>query len=206
MAVTLYKRQREILDYIKQFISKNGFSPTLQEIAGAMGLSSLATVHEHLQALEKKGVIKKFEGAVRGIDVIDQKLEGILEGLDIPLVGLITAGEPIEAVADPTATITVSPTLVSGKKRTYALLVRGQSMKDVGILDGDYVIVEQRDYAKEGEVVVALLENEFATLKKYYREGKKIKLVPANSEMQPIYVDEDKIKIQGVVRGVIRRY
>ncbi|PIS22886.1 repressor LexA [candidate division WWE3 bacterium CG08_land_8_20_14_0_20_40_13] len=206
MPVTIYNRQRQILDFIKQYIQKNGFSPTLAEIGKAMGLSSLATVHEHLQALEKKGVIKKFQGAVRGIDLLEQKIVAALDGIEIPLVGMIAAGLPIEAIEDPSSTVTVAPSLISEKKRNFALLVKGLSMKDMGILDGDYVICEQQNYADEGDVVVALLENDLATLKRYYREGKMIKLVPANSEMLPILVDEDKIKIQGVVKGVIRRY
>ena len=206
MPVTIYNRQRQILDFIKQYIQKNGFSPTLAEIGKAMGLSSLATVHEHLQALEKKGVIKKFQGTVRGIDLLEQKIVAALDGIEIPLVGMIAAGLPIEAIEDPSSTVTVAPSLISEKKRNFALLVKGLSMKDMGILDGDYVICEQQNYADEGDVVVALLENDLATLKRYYREGKMIKLVPANSEMLPILVDEDKIKIQGVVKGVIRRY
>ncbi|MBU1104835.1 MAG: transcriptional repressor LexA [Patescibacteria group bacterium] len=206
MPVTLYKRQRQIMDYIKQYIQKQGFSPTLQEIANAMGVSSLATVHEHLQALEKKGIIKKFQGAVRGLQVLDQKINAALDGIEIPLVGMIAAGSPIEAIEDPATTITIAPAMVSEKARTFALLVRGQSMKDMGILDGDFVICEQKSYANAGDVVVALLENEMATLKRFYREGKMVKLVPANSEMLPILVPEDKIKIQGVVKGVIRRY
>jgi repressor LexA len=202
----MYNRQRQILDFIKQYIQKNGFSPTLRDIANAMGLSSLATVHEHLQSMEKKGVIKKFQGAVRGLDVVEQKISAALDGIEIPLVGMIAAGKPIDAIEDPNSTITVAPSLVSDKKRNFALLVKGTSMKDMGILDGDYVICNEQNYANEGDVVVALLENEVATLKRYSREGKMIKLVPANSEMLPILVEEDKIRIQGVVKGVIRRY
>jgi len=206
MPITIYKRQRQILDFIKQYIQKNGFSPTLAEIGRAMNLSSLATVHEHLQSLEKKGIIKKFQGAVRGIDVLEKKLTQALEGIEIPLVGTIAAGSPIEAIEDPSSLIAVPSVMVSSKKRSFALLVRGQSMKEMGILDGDFVVCNEQNYANEGDVVVALLENEVATLKRYFRDGKMIKLVPANSEMLPILVEEDKIKIQGVVKGVIRRY
>lgn len=128
MPVTLYKRQREILDFLRQYIQKRGFSPTLQEIADALELSSLATVHEHLQALVKKGVIKRYEGAVRGLEVLDQRISAVLEGIDVPLVGYIAAGRPIEAIEDLTTTITISPSLITGKKRAFVLQVKGESM------------------------------------------------------------------------------
>lgn len=205
--VTLYKKQKQILDFISQYIQKNGFSPTLQEIADAMGLSSLATVHEHLQTLEKKGVIKKFEGAVRGLEILDERFNVTLSGIEIPLAGFIAAGEPIDAIEDPTETVLVSPDMVSRSKRCYVLQVRGDSMIDEGIFDGDYVVLQSQDVAQNGDIVVALIEKEFATLKKYYNEGNgKIRLQPANERMDPIMVDADSLAIQGKVTGVIRRY
>lgn len=204
MAVTLYKRQREILDFISQFIQKHGFSPTLQEIADALGLSSLATVHEHLEALVKKKVIKRYQGAVRGIKVLEEKIAAALEGIELPLIGYIAAGEPIEAIEDPSDTVSVSPTLLSGKKRAFILQVRGDSMIEEGILDGDYVVIEQQETADNGDIVVALLDNGLATLKRFFKETSRIRLEPANSQMPPIFAT--RVKIQGKVVGVIRRY
>jgi len=204
MPAILYKRQKELLDFLNQYIQKFGYSPTLTEIAKAMGLSSLATVHEHLQVLEKKGVIRKFEGQVRGIELCDAYVGGAIEAISIPVVGKIAAGKPIEAVEDKSESILVSPNMVSSNKRTFVLKVVGNSMIEEGIYNGDHVVCEQRDSADEGEIVVALIEGEFATLKKFYRENGRIKLVPANSTMEPIYVDN--CIIQGVVKGLIRKY
>jgi len=204
MPVTLYRRQKQILDFISQYIQKYGSSPTLVEIAEAMGLSSLATVHEHLEALEKKEVITRFKGAVRGIEVLAEDLVGVLEGIEVPLVGYIAAGKPIEAVEDPTETITISPQLISGKKRAFVLQVKGESMIEDGILDHDYVVVEQQETANNGDIVVALLENGFATLKRFFKERDRVRLEPANARMEPIYARN--VRIQGRVVGVIRRY
>ena len=204
MPVTLYKRQKQILEFISQYIQKNGFSPTLQEIATAMNLSSLATVHEHLQTLSKKGVLRKYEGSVRGLDIVGSKIPHALEGLELPLVGYIAAGKPIEAIEDPDQTMQVPSQVVSGKKRSFILQVKGYSMKDDGILDNDFVVCEQTNTATNGDIVVALLENGVATLKKFFKEKNRIRLEPANSEMQPIYATE--VTIQGIVKAVIRRY
>ncbi len=205
--VTLYKRQKEILNFISQYIQKNGTSPTLQEIANAMNLSSLATVHEHLQTLARKGVIRRFEGTVRGIEVLDQTIEASLQGIQLPLVGYIAAGEPIEALENPLATVTVAPDLVSQTKRCYVLQVKGDSMIKEGIFNGDNVVIQQQETANDGDIVVALLHNEFATLKTFYREkGGKVRLQPANDTMDPIIEDAKNIRIQGKVTGVIRRY
>lgn len=204
MPVTLYKRQRELLEFLKQFIHKNGYSPTLQEIADAMGVSSLATVHEHLQSLVKKGIIKRYEGAVRGIEVLDEKMAGVLEGIELPLVGFIAAGRPIEAIEDPTETLKISPSLISGKRRAFVLQVKGNSMIKDGIYDGDYVVVEQQETAENGDIVVALLGEGFATLKRYYKEPHRIRLEPANDSMSPIFATN--VHVQGKVRGIIRRF
>lgn len=206
-AVTLYKRQKEIVDFISQYIQKNGTSPTLQEIADAMGLSSLSTVHEHLQALVKKGVIRKFEGAVRGIEILDEKFSSALNAVELPLVGYIAAGKPIEAIENPLSTVMVSSDLVSKTKRCFVLQVVGDSMIEEGILDGDYVVVQQQQTAENGDIVVALLENELATLKKFYREKNgMIRLQPANPKMEPIIVKPESVTIQGKVTGIVRRY
>jgi len=215
MPVTLYKRQREILDYICQFIDKFGHSPTLKEIACAMELSSLATVHEHLRALEKKQVIRRYEGAVRGIEITYEEFTHFDEdepafanaesGIDVPLVGFIAAGSPIDAIEDLTSTITIPPDMVSGVKRTYVLQVKGDSMIEAGILDGDFVVIEQDNTARNGDIIVALLDDNVATLKRFFKmPGGIYKLEPANSTMDPIFVND--LKIQGKVSGVVRKY
>jgi repressor LexA len=204
MPVVIYKRQRQIMDFLRQYIDKYGYSPTLGEIAESLGVSSLATVHEHLQSLVKKGLIKKFEGAIRGIELLDQKASTALRGIELPVLGYIAAGQPIMTYTDPNATIDVPTHMVSGKKRSFVLQVKGDSMIEEGILDGDYVVIEEQTSANNGEIVVAVLENGFATLKKYYREAARIRLEPANSSMEPIYAVD--VKIQGKCVGVIRRF
>ncbi len=204
MPITLYKKQKLILDFISQYIQKSGYSPTLQEIADAMGLSSLATVHEHIQALVRKGVVKRFEGTVRGIELIDERISATLNGIELPLVGYIAAGKPIEAMETTTETVFVNSDLVSKVKRCFVLQVKGDSMIQEGILDGDYVVVAQQNHADNGDIVVALIDENFATLKRYYKEKDRIRLQPANPNMQPIYAKN--VKIQGRVTGVIRRY
>jgi len=205
--VTLYKRQKEIVDYISQYIQKNNSSPTLQEIASAMSLSSLATVHEHINTLVKKGVLRKYEGAVRGLEIVSENFESNLSGIELPLVGYIAAGRPIDALENSYETVTVSPDMVSSVKKCFVLQVKGDSMIDEGIFNGDYVVIQKQDTADNGDIVVALLDNGFATLKTYYREsGGKIRLQPANPKMDPIYTTENDLIIQGKVTGVIRKY
>lgn len=205
--ITLYKRQRQILEFISQYIQMNGSSPTLQEIADAMGLSSLATVHEHLQALERKGVIKRFDGAVRGIELLDPSVNASINIVELPVVGYIAAGEPIEAIENDFETVAVSSDLVSKSKRCYVLMVRGDSMIKEGIFDGDYVVIQKQDTANDGDIVVALIDNQFATLKTFYREkGNMIRLQPENDSMEPIMVSADELTIQGKVTGIIRKY
>jgi repressor LexA len=205
--VTLYKKQKQILEFISQYIQVNGYSPTLQEIADSMNLSSLATVHEHLQALERKGIIKRYEGAVRGIEIVDVSVNANLNAVELPLIGYIAAGEPIEAIENPLATVMVSPDMVSKSKRCFVLQVKGSSMIGEGIMDGDFVVLKQQETADNGQIVVALIDDGFATLKSFYKEKNgKIRLQPANDNMDPIIVDADSVKIQGVVTGIVRRY
>lgn len=204
MPVTLYKRQRQIVDFVSQYIQKFGHSPTLQEIAEALGVSSLATVHEHLQALVKKGVMRKYEGAVRGIELVDKRMAKLLDGVELPILGFIAAGRPIEPMTDPDATLRVTSAMLSGKKRAFVLQVKGDSMIEEGILDGDFVVCEQEDGVRNGDIVVALLDNGLATLKKFYKESTRVRLEPANSTMKPIFAKN--VKIQGKVVGVVRRF
>ena len=198
MPITLYRRQKQILDFIKQYINKYGFAPTLSNI------SSLATVHEHLGSMVKKGVIKKYEGAVRGIEVVDQKISQALAGIELPILGFIAAGSPIMTYTDPDATLNIPPAMISGKKRSFVLQVKGDSMIEDGILDGDFVIIEEQLEAFDGDIVVALLNNGLATLKRFFKEPNRIRLEPANSSMSPIYSTD--VKIQGKCVGVIRRF
>lgn len=204
MPVTLYKRQKQIVDFISQYIQSHGHSPTLQEIADAMHLSSLATVHEHIATLTRKGVIKKYEGSVRGLEILDSRYANTGLGLELPILGYIAAGKPIEPFTDPNANFGVSPSMVTGKVRSFVLQVKGDSMVDEGILDGDYVVVEEQQEAKNGDIVVALLENGLATLKRFFKEATRVRLEPANSSMSPIYATN--VKIQGKVVGVIRKF
>ncbi len=164
MPAVLYKRQKDILNFLREYIDKYGYSPTLGEIAEAMGLSSLATVHEHLVSLVKKGAIRKFEGTVRGIELLDE-FNIKPRTIEIPLLGFIAAGQPIMPYTDPGAMVSVSPQMISDKKKSYVLQVKGDSMIESGILDGDYVIIEEQNHASDGDIVVALLDSGLATLK-----------------------------------------
>ncbi|MBP9819532.1 transcriptional repressor LexA [Candidatus Woesebacteria bacterium] len=204
MAVTLYKRQRQIVDFIGQYIQKNGFSPTLKEIADSIGVSSLATVHEHLQALQRKKIIRKHEGSVRGIELIDRSYIKLSDSIDLPLLGYIQAGAPIEPPVQQGLTFKVSPEMISGKKRSYVLQVKGKSMIEDLIDEDDYVVVEETQEVRDGDIVVALLDNGLATLKRYYKEVTRIRLEPANSSMSPIYATN--VQIQGRVVGLIRKF
>lgn len=204
MAVVLYRKQKQLVDFLRQYIQKYGHAPRLEEIAQALGVTSLATVHEHITTLEKKGVLRRLTGVARGVELVGQTITKSDGGIEAPLLGYIAAGQPIEPYADPDATISIAPFLISGQKRTYVLQVKGNSMIEDGILDGDYVVIEEQETAENGEIVVALLENQLATLKRYYREKDRIRLEPANAQMSPIYAKD--VKIQGKVVGVIRKY
>jgi repressor LexA len=198
----LTKRQREILDYLNDFIQQHGYAPSLEEIGRRFGLSSLATVHKHLTNLQEKGFIKRAWNRSRSVELVPSRIGG--RALELPLLGYVAAGVPIEAVVG-TETIAVPEDLV-GKRDTYVLRVKGDSMIDEQIRDGDFVIVEDRRTAGDGEMVIALLNGSDVTLKKLFREHGHIRLQPANPAMQPIIVQEDQVQIQGVVIGVMRRY
>ena len=200
MGENLTKRQREILDFVNDFIEDKGYAPSYREIGTAFNLSSTATVAEHIQGLQSKGYLKTDPNEARSIEVIDEERA---EALFLTLAGLITAGEPIEAVATEER-VAVPSDMVRDKSKTYVLKVKGQSMIEEGIFDGDYVIVEKNPQPKNGQVVVALLENSYATLKKFYKEANRIRLQPANSTMKPIYVQH--VLVQGIVRAVIRKF
>lgn len=198
----LTKRQKEILCYIGGFLTENGYAPSYREIAHYFEFSSTGTVAEYISILEEKGYITKDAMEARAIQLTPSFDDGI-EIYDIPLLGVIDAGRPIEAIRTK-ETIDI-PRDMLGKK-TFALRVRGESMIDDGILDGDYVIIEQTSSARNGDIVVALVDNENATLKRFYNEKNQIRLQPANSTMKPMNFSKKRITIQGKVKGVIRRY
>ena len=200
----LTKRQKEILDYIESFIKDQGYAPSFEEIAEFFGYSSLATVHEHLSNLERKGYIRKSYNESRSIELVSR--DGGAPSLDLPLLGAVAAGMPIEAIHD-TETLAVPPDMVSRRRDNYVLRVEGNSMIDEQIRDGDYIVVQAQSSAEDGQMVVALVGGDSATVKKLYREaGGRIRLQPANPTMEAIVVDGADVRVQGIVVGVIRKY
>jgi repressor LexA len=198
----LTKRQREILDYLSTFIQQHGYAPSLEEIGERFGLSSLATVHKHLTNLQEKGFIRRAWNRSRSLEVVPARTTG--RSVDLPLLGYVAAGVPIEAIPG-NETIAV-PEDFAGKRDTYVLRVRGESMIDEQIRDGDYVIVEDRKIAENGEMVIALLRGADVTLKKFYRENGHVRLQPANPSMKALVVPAGDVQVQGVVIGVMRKY
>ncbi len=203
MPPIIYRKQKEILRFLEQYIQKHNSAPTLREIASAIGVRSMATVHEHLTSMAEKGLIERTHGTARGIELVASSLPSAGR-VDLPVLGLIAAGKPIEPMTDPDAFFSVSPQMISGKKKSFVLKVRGESMVEDGILDGDYVVIEEQNEARDGDIVVALLENGLATLKRFYRESTRVRLEPANAAMQPIFAKS--VQIQGRVVGIVRRY
>jgi repressor LexA len=200
----LTKRQREVLSYLENHIRAHGYAPSMEEIADHFSLQSLSTVHEHLTNLEQKGAIRRNYNESRGIEILPPR--GISGATEIPLLGVVAAGMPIEAVLHQES-LAVPDTMLPSRGPNYALRVRGDSMIDEHILDGDYVVVHGRQSADNGEMVIALVNGSEATVKKFYREpGGWVRLQPANPSMAPLRFPEDDILIQGVVVGVIRRY
>ncbi|OIO48242.1 MAG: repressor LexA [Parcubacteria group bacterium CG1_02_41_12] len=209
MTVILPKKKQEILEYLKQHISSKGFAPTLSQIAKKFKVSSLATIHEHLKFLEENGFIKR-KGNIQSHDmeiirndsnVQDAYIEGM--SVSLPLVGLITAGAPIEAIEDIEAEIAVPAEIAQGRQ-CYILKVKGDSMIESLICDGDLVIVEKTEYAQNGDMVVAVLDDGTATLKKFYKEKNYIRLQPANRNYKPILARN--VVVRGKVVGIIRKY
>jgi repressor LexA len=200
----LTKRQKEILDYIESFIDAQGYAPSFEEIAESFGYSSLATVHEHLSNLERKGYIRKSYNESRSIELLGR--DSGTPVLELPLLGAVAAGLPIEAIHD-NETLAVPPDMVSRRRDNYVLRVEGNSMIEEQIRDGDYIVVQAQENAEDGQMVVALVAGEAATVKKLYREaGDQVRLQPANPTMDPILVAASDVRIQGVVVGVIRKY
>ncbi len=200
--MTLTKRQKEILDFIEEGIRENGYAPTLEEIGARFNLRSLATVHKHVTNLEAKGLIRRRWNHSRAIELVEKRPKP--RGVSLPLLGTVAAGEPIEAI-EGNDSLDVPESFVR-RRNTYVLLVRGDSMVDEGILDGDQVVVEEKPTPSNGDMVVASIDGE-ATVKRFYREDNgAVRLQPANRKYQPIMVRDRDLQIRGVVVGVLRRY
>ncbi|HEY6292910.1 MAG TPA: transcriptional repressor LexA [Terriglobia bacterium] len=231
--MALTKRQKEVLDFLIGFINRKGYAPSFEEIAQSLDLSSLATVHKHVENLERKGFIKRGYNQSRSIDVLavpgavpfaktahrlmgskagaragraagPAPSEPSFAGLEFPLLGRIAAGQPVEAVANP-ETLSLGD-FAGNKGNVYVLRVKGDSMIDDHICDGDYILVEGASTAQNGEIVVALIEGTDATLKRFFRQDSKVRLQPANAQMDPIVLPARDVKIQGRVIGVLRKY
>jgi repressor LexA len=210
--MALTKRQREIFDFISSFVEEQGYSPSLEEIAQHFGLSSVATVHKHVQHLVEKGLLRKAWNRSRSVEPVPQHEreehadDAGQSGLTtLPLVGTVAAGAPIEAIEDHETT-SVPSGMASRPGESFVLRVRGDSMIDDQICSGDLVVVEKRSEARNGQTVVALIDGSDATLKRFYREGNQVKLVPANKNMEPIVVPAERVTIRGIVRGLLRTY
>jgi repressor LexA len=200
----LTRRQKQILDHIEAFIGEHGYAPSFEEIGRHFGFTSLATVHEHLSNLERKGYIRKSFNESRSIELVED--ESGPRAVNLPLMGTVAAGLPIEAIRND-EWVSVPPDLVRRSAENYVLQVQGNSMIDEQIRDGDFIVVAAQPTARDGEMVIALVGGDSATVKTLYREpGNRIRLQPANETMEPIVVPADDVVIQGIVVGVIRKY
>ena len=204
----LTKKQKRTLDFVSSFIEQHGYSPSYREIANGLKLNSVATVAQHIDSLVGKGLLTKGNNSARSLMPVSEVESAVLseKAIRLPILGLIAAGNPIETITGHPDTLEVPPFMV-GRRSSYVLQVKGKSMIDDGINDGDYVVIQEKEVASNGDVVVALINDQEATLKRYYKEAGRIRLQPANSTMEPIYITpEMDLKIQGVVIGLIRKY
>ncbi len=197
----LTKRQKEILDFIREYLEAEGYAPSLEEIGTRFGLSSVATVHKHVQNLVEKGLLRKAWNRSRSIELVDPASRASVE---VPMLGTVAAGSPIEAVATPDS-IAVPPEMV-GNRECYALRVSGDSMIDDHIVDGDVVLLETRKQPHNGETVVALIRQDEVTLKRFSLDGPIVTLTPANPRLQPVSFPAEDVEVQGVVVGLLRNY
>ncbi len=200
--MALTRRQREIYDFIRSFVGSKGYSPSLEEIGAHFRLSSVATVHKHVQHLVEKGFLRKAWNRSRSVEPIEPPKSS---WVSLPLLGIVAAGAPIEAI-EVSETIDVPQDMVPRRGESFVLRVQGDSMIDEQIRNGDFVIVESRSEARDGETVVALVRGEEATLKRFYRRGSEVRLQPANERMHPIDLPAQDVQIRGVVRGLMRSY
>jgi repressor LexA len=197
----LTKRQKELLDYLAEYIEENGYAPTLEEIGRNFSLGSLATVHKHLQNLERKGHIRRQANRSRALEIMPR--DGAHATVQVPLLGRVAAGTPIEPVEN--AESVELPEELLGRGETFALRVQGDSMKNDGILDGDVVVIESRNTVENGATVVALVHGE-ATLKRFFRAGNRVRLEPANERIDPILAAAEDVQVRGEVVALLRRY
>ena len=197
----LTKRQKELLDYLQAYIEEHGYAPTLEEIGRNFALGSLATVHKHLQNLERKGHIRRLPNRSRALEVMPR--DGTRATVQVPLLGRVAAGNPLEPVEVPESV--ALPEEMLGRGETFALRVQGDSMINDGILDGDVVVVESRHAVENGATVVALVRGE-ATLKRFFRERGRVRLVPANDRLDPIVAPAEDVEVRGEVVALLRRY
>jgi repressor LexA len=198
----LTKRQKQILDFLSEFIEHNGYSPSMEEIAEHFHFASLNAVFKHLEALERRGHLHRDSNRARSIQLAPSQESGVQ---NLPLLGYVAAGRPIEAVSNP-ETLQIPDYFLPRQTQYYVLRVKGESMIEEHIQDGDYVVVESRETADPGDTVVALIDNDNVTLKKYFPEGAQIRLQPANETLAPILIEATRVKIQGVVVSVMRKY
>ncbi len=206
MAEPLTKRQKEVLDYVTQFIELHGYAPSYREIAAYFKYGSVATVAEHIESLVQKGMLSKSENEARSIQLVKADHIDATPQFDLPILGLVAAGQPIETLGVHAETLEV-PAFMVGRKNSYVLQVKGDSMIDEGIHTGDYVVVTEKPTPSNGEMVIALINGGEATLKRYYKEKSHIRLQPSNAAMEPIIIEPGTpIEIQGVVIGLIRKY
>lgn len=213
MTAVLYRKERGLLAFILQFQEQNGYSPTLKEMADAMGNRSVSTIHTIIKNLVDKGYIQKVEGNARTLKILrKEQIQAAIgktpeakgPSISLPLMGYIAAGKPLEPYTDPDASFSIASSMISGKKTAYVLQVKGSSMIEDGILDGDFVVIEKTSVANNGDIVVALVDDGLATLKRFYTENEKVVLKPANAQMDPIY--PNSVKIQGIVVGLVRKF
>lgn len=202
MAV-LTRRQREIFEFVKSFVAARGYAPSLEEIGANFRLRSVATVHRHVQLLSEKGFLKKAANSSRSLEPVTERRGEAL--VDLPLLGCVAAGSPIE-VFEVEERVAVPAAMVRRPAETFVLRVRGDSMVDEQIRDGDQVVVERAQEARKGETVVALVRGSEATLKKFYRKGSRVVLEPANPAYRPLELPASEVEVRGVVRGLLRRY
>jgi len=204
--MSITRRQKEVYDFISEFVQGKGYSPSYEEIGKGLGLSSLATVHKHITNLQEKGFLKRDYNRSRSIDLLPLKVRAksaVIAPAGLPLMGRIAAGRPIEQVETPE---TISLADFTRSKDVFVLEVTGESMQDEHIVDGDYVLVEKSQTARNGEIVVALVNGSDTTLKRFYKEGDHVRLQPSNAAMAPIVVHAGAVQIQGRVIGVLRKY
>jgi|SRR5665213_772433 len=207
--MALTRRQKEVLDFIAAYQVENGYSPSYEEMARGLNLASIATVHKHISALDKKNYLQRNHNHSRSIDVAprylqEQRRNRVQASMEVPVLGTIAAGVPVETYAD-AASLSFADFV--GQKDTYALRVRGSSMIEDHICEGDMILVENTTEAREGDIVVALVGGTETTLKRFYREpGNMIRLQPANSSMSPIRVPAQDVQVQGRLLAVLRKY